>query len=143
VSQIPTETRWRETSSSGTWHWDDGNGFQLLRHDLTLDRDRSRSAMEKTPAARTGSGSASLGFGRTEGVLSKYTNLIQGWQNRYRTLAEPEHMLVHAELYTDTVSYRITKTHSRRGTDCSLGLNRIFIIFVYYYVFFFKVLFFF
>ncbi|KAK2887681.1 hypothetical protein QQF64_013075 [Cirrhinus molitorella] len=68
--------------------------------------------MEKTPcssqpaerrlAARTGSGSASLGFGaspagniaplqpgrtrRIEGVLSKYTNLIQGWQNRYFVL---------------------------------------------------------
>ncbi|XP_056096119.1 oxysterol-binding protein-related protein 10 isoform X1 [Rhinichthys klamathensis goyatoka] len=42
--------------------------------------------MEKTLAARTGSGSASLGFGRTEGVLSKYTNLIQGWQNRYFVL---------------------------------------------------------
>ncbi|CAM4640158.1 unnamed protein product [Leuciscus chuanchicus] len=40
--------------------------------------------MEKTRAARTGS--ASLGFGRTEGVLSKYTNLIQGWQNRYFVL---------------------------------------------------------
>uniref|UniRef100_A0A673LR63 Oxysterol-binding protein n=1 Tax=Sinocyclocheilus rhinocerous TaxID=307959 RepID=A0A673LR63_9TELE len=55
-------------------------------------------------AARTGSGSgsASLGFGaspagniaplqpgrtrRIEGVLSKYTNLIQGWQNRYFVL---------------------------------------------------------
>jgi len=141
VSQIPTETRWRETSSSGTWHWDDGNGFQLLRHDLTLDRDRSRSAMEKTPAARTGSGSASLGFGRTEGVLSKYTNLIQGWQNRYRTLAEPEHMLVHAEL-TLTLCHIVLPTHSRRGIDCSLGLNRIFIIFVYYYDFFLKFFFF-
>uniref|UniRef100_A0A673LNK0 Oxysterol-binding protein n=1 Tax=Sinocyclocheilus rhinocerous TaxID=307959 RepID=A0A673LNK0_9TELE len=59
---------------------------------------------ERRLAARTGSGSgsASLGFGaspagniaplqpgrtrRIEGVLSKYTNLIQGWQNRYFVL---------------------------------------------------------
>ncbi|XP_077100105.1 oxysterol-binding protein-related protein 10 isoform X2 [Siphateles boraxobius] len=54
--------------------------------------------MEKTLAARTGS--ASLGFGRTEGVLSKYTNLIQGWQNRYFVL-DPDvgqlHYFVHEQ----------------------------------------------
>uniref|UniRef100_A0A8C2G7N4 Oxysterol-binding protein n=1 Tax=Cyprinus carpio TaxID=7962 RepID=A0A8C2G7N4_CYPCA len=58
-----------------------------------------RGIWHRRLAARTGSGSASLGFGaspagniaplqpgrtrRIEGVLSKYTNLIQGWQNRY------------------------------------------------------------
>ncbi|KAL0167020.1 hypothetical protein M9458_038864, partial [Cirrhinus mrigala] len=57
----------------------------------------SSQPAERRLAARTGSGSASLGFGassagniaplqpgrtrRIEGVLSKYTNLIQGWQN--------------------------------------------------------------
>ncbi|XP_026088371.1 oxysterol-binding protein-related protein 10-like isoform X1 [Carassius auratus] len=50
---------------------------------------------ERRLPARTGSGSASLGLGaslqpgrarRIEGVLSKYTNLIQGWQNRYFVL---------------------------------------------------------
>uniref|UniRef100_A0A9J7X437 Oxysterol-binding protein n=1 Tax=Cyprinus carpio carpio TaxID=630221 RepID=A0A9J7X437_CYPCA len=63
---------------------------------------RSSQPAERRLAARTGSGSASLGFGaspagniaplqpgrtrRIEGVLSKYTNLIQGWQNRYFVL---------------------------------------------------------
>ncbi|XP_016349914.1 oxysterol-binding protein-related protein 10-like [Sinocyclocheilus anshuiensis] len=64
----------------------------------------SSQPAERRLAARTGSGSgsASLGFGassagniaplqpgrtrRIEGVLSKYTNLIQGWQNRYFVL---------------------------------------------------------
>ncbi|XP_048059180.1 oxysterol-binding protein-related protein 10 [Megalobrama amblycephala] len=60
----------------------------------------SSQPVERRLAARTGS--ASLGFGasppgniaplqsgrtrRIEGVLSKYTNLIQGWQNRYFVL---------------------------------------------------------
>lgn len=63
---------------------------------------RSSQPAERRLAARTGSGSASLGFGASpagniaplqpgrtrmiEGVLSKYTNLIQGWQNRYFVL---------------------------------------------------------